>query len=92
MIRVESTNGDERDLRPREFELADRTLAVEEVLDTWYGNTYTYYKVRAEDGHTYILKHERLTGGWELMFTETDVPAQPEPSWPYSRTGPTRPS
>ena len=86
MIRVECTNGDERELEPKEFELADRTVAVEEVIDRWYGNTYTYFKVRAADGHIYILKHHRLSGEWELHFTETDVPTPASPSWPFTRS------
>jgi hypothetical protein len=30
---------------------------VEEVLDQWYGPGDTYFRVRAQDGNTYILRH-----------------------------------
>jgi len=35
---------------------------VEEVLDRWYGPDYTYFRVRASDGHCYILRHTRHRG------------------------------
>ena len=86
MIRVDCTNGDERDRRPERFFMAERSLEVREILDRWFGCSYTYFKVVADDGHTYILKHHRLEDSWEVSFTETDPPPRPEPSWPYTRT------
>lgn len=91
MISVECTRGDERDIRPERFVLAGRTLTVEEVLDRWFGNTYTYFKVRVEDGHTYIMKHNRLADSWEIVFSETEAQASPSPTWPFSRPPDSRP-
>jgi hypothetical protein len=92
MIRVEHHDGDERELEPERFFLAENTLEVKEVLDRWFGDTYTYFKVLADDGHNYILRHHRLTDTWDLIFTETDAPPPPPPSWPYSRPTSSRPS
>jgi hypothetical protein len=86
MVHVDCTDGDERDLTPERFVVAERTLEVEAVLDRWFGATYTYFKVRAADGQTYILKHDRATGTWDLLFTETDAPEPPPPTWPFSRS------
>lgn len=86
MIHVDCTDGDERDLAPERFVVAERTLEVEAVLDRWFGATYTYFKVRAADGQTYILKHDRATGTWDLLFTGTAAPEPPPPTWPFSRS------
>lgn len=92
MLHVECVDGDERDLKPERFELSGRTLGVKELLDRWFGDTYTYYKVLAEDDNTYILKHHRLQDSWDLVFTETDAPSKPAPSWPYTRSASSTPS
>ncbi len=91
MLRVECTDGDERDLTPERFVLAGRDLEVEEVIDRWFGPTHTYFRVRASDGRTYILKHDRSEDGWELLFTETDAPEPPAPTWPFTRPQGSRP-
>ncbi len=91
MVRVECTDGDERDLMPERFVLAGRGLEVDAVIDRWFGPTYTYFKVRASDDRTYILKHDRSEDGWELLFTETDAPEPPAPTWPFTRPQGSRP-
>ncbi len=91
MVRVEHTDGDERDLKPERFVLAGRDLEVEAVLDRWFGPTCTYFKVRAADGRTYRLKHDRSEDSWELLFTEADAPAPPAPTWPFTRPQGSRP-
>jgi hypothetical protein len=34
-------------------------LLVKEILDQWWGEDATYFKVRADDDKRYILKHKR---------------------------------
>jgi hypothetical protein len=92
MVHVEHVDVDERDLKPERFALSDRTVSVKEVLDRWFGNTYTYFKVLGDDDHTYILKHSRLENTWDVVFTETDAPSGPAPSWPYTRPASSHPS
>jgi hypothetical protein len=38
------------------------------VLDQWYGRDDEYFKVRADDGSLYVLRHEVSDeqGGWHL--------------------------
>ena len=91
MVRVEHTDGDERDLMPERFVLAGRDLEVEAVIDRWFGPVYTYFTVRASDGRTYRLKHDRSEDSWELLFTETDAPEPPAPTWPFTRPQGSRP-
>ena len=42
---------------------------VEEVLDQWYGPEHVFFKVRADDGNVYILRHQTsaLDGDWNLI-------------------------
>ena len=57
IVQVECYAGRKADERPLRFTLAGRTFEVEEVLDQWYGPDETYFRVRADDGHLYILRH-----------------------------------
>ncbi len=67
-VRVEAYSGYKADQRPLCFYLRDRKYQVEEVLDQWYGPDDTYFRVRAEDGNIYILRHSHAgpEGGWTL--------------------------
>ncbi len=65
-LRVESYSGRKSDERPLNFELGGRRYRVEEVLDQWYGPEATYFKLRADDGNTYILSHNEREDSWDL--------------------------
>lgn len=56
-IHVECYAGYKGDQRPVRFYLGKRKFEVEEVLEQWYGPEDTYFRVRAQDGHLYILRH-----------------------------------
>ena len=60
------TKGDERPLR---FTMNAHEYLVEEVVDQWYGPEHTFFKLRADDGNLYILRHQTLEpeGNWELV-------------------------
>jgi len=57
---------DERPLRFRALTLHARTLEVKEVLDRWYGVGYECFRVRADDGNLYVLKHHTQDDAWTL--------------------------
>jgi hypothetical protein len=62
-------NSDERPIR---FQLGNRDYMVEEVLDQWYGPDDEFFKVRAEDGNLYIVRHQGLEDEWSLeSFRQT---------------------
>ena len=68
-IRVECHAGYKADERPRRFVLASaggRPYEVREVVDQWYGSGYQCFKVRADDGNFYILRHHTDPDGWTL--------------------------
>jgi hypothetical protein len=65
---VECYSGYKADERPLSFQLDHRNIAVKELLDKWYGIDYTYFKVRADDDNTYILKYDEHKDEWSLEF------------------------
>ena len=65
-IRVECYAGYRADERPVRFALGDRTCSVEEVEDRWYGPEARFFRVRADDGNVYILRHDEAEDRWTL--------------------------
>ena len=56
---------------PSRFVLGEQTIEVDDLLDRWYGDAATYFRVRGGDGHLYLLKHLRGHDSWELTsFTQ----------------------
>ncbi len=66
LVRVEAYAGYKADERPVRFQLGERWLAVEEVLDRWYDPDAIYFRVRAEDGALYVLRHSEPEDVWTL--------------------------
>lgn len=68
-LQVECYSGYKADERPRRFRALSpraRSYEVKEVLDQWYGLGYQCFKVRADDGNLYVLKHRRGDDAWTL--------------------------
>ena len=72
-VKVDCYAGYRADERPLRFTLGDRTYEVTEVLDRWYGVGYTCFKVRADDGNHYILRHEEEQDRWSLDAYRMDA-------------------
>jgi len=68
-VEVECHSGRKADERPVRFRLDGHEYMVEKVLDQWYGPEYVFFKVRADDGNVYILRHQTsvLDGDWNLI-------------------------
>jgi hypothetical protein len=66
IVRVECYSGHKADERPLRFQLGERWLAVEEVTDRWYDPDAMYFRVRAEDGNIYVLRHREPEDFWTL--------------------------
>lgn len=58
-LKVECYAGYRADERPVRFYLGKNVYEVQEVLDRWYEPEDTLFKVRAQDGNDYILRHRR---------------------------------
>lgn len=68
-VQVGSYSGRKADEKPIRFSLGEYEYMVEEVLDQWYGPDDIYFKVRADDGNFYILRHKTSVtdGEWDLV-------------------------
>ncbi len=58
-LQVETYSGYKADERPLRFRQGERSYEVCEVLDRWYGPADTWFRVRADDGCCYVLRHRR---------------------------------
>lgn len=67
-IHVETYAGYRADESPRAFALGARRVVIAEVLDRWLDPEHRYFKVRGDDGDTYILRHDVPSDGWELIL------------------------
>jgi hypothetical protein len=69
-LHVECYAGYRADERPLRFRFVESvgaaTYEVKDVLDQWHGDGYRCFKVRADDGNVYILRHEELADRWSL--------------------------
>jgi len=68
-LKVECYSGYRADERPRRFSFlppAGAPHEVRELLDQWYGAGYQCFKVRADDGNIYILRHQQEVDEWRL--------------------------
>jgi len=71
-IRVESYAGYRGEQEPRVFFLGERPLEVIEIVDRWMEPGRRWFKCRASDGNSYILRHDEAGGEWELAaFTRS---------------------
>jgi hypothetical protein len=53
---------------PRAFSIHGRTVGVAEILDRWLAPDHRYFKLRGDDGDTYIIRHDAGSGRWELTL------------------------
>ena len=65
-IRVECYSGRKADERPIKFWLEDVVVFVESVMDQWQIPNAEYFRVRADNGNTYVLRHDEETDQWGM--------------------------
>jgi len=69
-LKVDCYSGYKADERPLRFSLGDKpggqVFEVKEVLDQWYGVGYECFKVLADDGNFYVLRHRQVEDNWVL--------------------------
>lgn len=61
--------------QPVRFQLNGADYLVEEVLDQWVGTQCSFFKLRADDGQFYVLRHDEICPPeiWDLTFFRKDV-------------------
>jgi hypothetical protein len=65
-IKVECYAGYKGDQYPQRFTMGEVVLEIREVADQWYGPSSQFFRVRASDGHAYILRHDLERDQWGL--------------------------
>ena len=65
-LRVECYAGHRADQRPVRFSILERTFDVLEVEDQWYSPEAIYFRVLADDGNRYVLRHQETQDIWTL--------------------------
>lgn len=70
-IQVECHAGYRGEEAPLRFFLGKRLVEVEEVLDRWIDPNHRYFKVKGNDGGTYILRHDAKAGRWEMTLFDS---------------------
>ncbi len=73
-IRVECYAGYRADERPLRFSLRGRDFEVRQVEDRWYSPQSIYFRVRADDGNIYILRHDEDSDEWTLEGFRSEAP------------------
>ena len=67
---VEAVPGYKGEKSPRSFTLEGKMLHVEQVVDRWYSDTHSYFRVNASDGQRYVLRLDLDEDRWELVMLE----------------------
>ena len=65
-IKVECYAGYKADQRPLRFVLGENVFTVVNIEDQWYSPSATYFRIRANDGNFYILRHDENEDIWTL--------------------------
>ena len=65
-ITVQTYAGYKGDERPISFSRDGRILRIKEIVDRWYDPDHNMFKVLADDGRTYLLRHDMNADTWEL--------------------------
>ena len=65
-IRVECYSGYKAEERPERILFEEHTLKIAEVEDRWYSPGATYFRVLAEGGDRYVLRHDDGQDVWSL--------------------------
>ena len=66
VVRVECFAGRKADERPLRFFLDGREYEITSIDDQWYSPGVAWFRVRADDGNDYVLKHNEGQDNWAL--------------------------
>ncbi len=65
-LKVQCYAGHRADERPVRFRCGADWLEVVDVQDQWYAPEARYFRVMAQDGAIYVLKHDEIEDCWTL--------------------------
>jgi hypothetical protein len=73
-IRVECYAGYRGEQEPSAFWLGERRVAVVAVVDRWFAPTRRWFRVDADDGDMYVLRHDETSGEWDIAAYRRTAP------------------
>jgi len=62
IVSVECYAGHRGEQTPRRLRFEDRAVELVELLDCWLAPDHRYFRMRAENDATYILRHDQASG------------------------------
>jgi hypothetical protein len=65
-IHVECYAGHRADEKPLRFAIRGRQFRVDKLDGQWYSPEASYFRVRADDGNYYVLRHDEAQDFWTL--------------------------
>lgn len=65
-MRVECYSGYRADESPLRFSLRGHQFEVAELDGRWYSPAASYFRVLANDGNYYVLRHDEVQDVWTL--------------------------
>lgn len=65
-LKVKCYSGYKADEKPISFVLDDNTFMVEKIIDQWRDPEFEYFKILADEGRAYLLKHDKRNDEWAL--------------------------
>jgi hypothetical protein len=69
-IAVECYAGYRGEETPRLIRIDEREVLVD-VIDRWLAPDHRYFKLRGDDGGTYIVRHDSHRNEWELTLFDS---------------------
>ena len=69
-LMVEAYLGYKGEETPRAFVHEGIRRAIREIVDRWYTEEYSYFRVRADNDCRYILRYDLTRLSWELVMKE----------------------
>jgi len=79
-IRVECYSGYRGEELPRRIYFDGRVVQIVDIFDQWVGEDYRYFKIKGDDGGTYILRHDEISSNWELTMFQSNPSGPPIPN------------
>jgi hypothetical protein len=69
-LSVEAYPGFKGEPTPRAFTHDGARREVSQILQRWYRNEMTYFRVGTSDGSRYVLRYDEDGSRWELVMLE----------------------
>ncbi len=69
-LTVDAYAGYKGEETPRSFTIDGRRFSVKEIVERWYSETHSYFRLLASDGKSYVIRFDLDEDCWELVMQE----------------------